>query len=154
MQLLEYISFLLLSSVKFFFFYPVFITKEDYNFLEAMTFGLTAGFIGSSTFIFFGDVMYQFFHRLALKKAITHPPKEKKQRSIKHRRLIVKLRDDYGLWGIAFLAPILITIPLACILATRFYHNKGKILGHFMIAIAFWSALIYIFKSSLIHLIS
>ncbi|MCO4291749.1 hypothetical protein NF867_02600 [Solitalea sp. MAHUQ-68] len=154
MHLLEYIGFLLLSSVKFFFFYPIFITKENYNFFEAMTFGLTSGFIGSATFIFFGDLVYKFFHKLKLKREANGPAKEPQKRSVKHKRLIIKLRKGWGLWGIALLSPVLITIPFGCFLATRYYHNKHRILGHFMAAIAFWSALIYIFKGFVVTLIS
>ncbi|POY38476.1 hypothetical protein C3K47_03525 [Solitalea longa] len=153
MHFLEYIGFLLLSSVKFFFFYPVFITKENYNFFEAMTFGLTSGFIGTVTFTFFGDLLYKFFHNLKLKREAQQPSKQKSP-SVKQRRWIIKLRNGWGLWGIALLSPVLITIPFGCFLATRYYHNKHKILGHFMLAIAFWSAFIFLFKSAIVGLVS
>ncbi|SMO75000.1 hypothetical protein [Solitalea koreensis] len=151
--ILEFIGFLLLSALKFFFFYPVFIAMNDYNFWQSMGFGLLAGFVGSVTFIFAGDMLYKSIAKFRLTLSRSSSP-NKKLKTIKYRRFVVKLRNVYGLPGIAILSPVLITIPFGCLLATRYYHNKTKILLYFMVSIAFWSAMIYIFKETVLKLVS
>ena len=150
--ILEFIGFVLLSAIKFFFFYPAFIVMNDYNFWQSMAFGLSAGFVGSVTFIFAGDLLFRFIDKL--KPSTNQNTSTNKKLSFRRRRFLVKLRNVYGLPGIAMLSPVLITIPIGCLLAIKYYRNKTLVLLYFMAAIAFWSAVIFLFKETIFRFIS
>lgn len=67
----------------------------------------------------------------------------------KWNRFLVKLKKNGGLPVIALISPIVISIPVGCLVALTFIHDKSKI-ASFMIASAFiWSFLLFGFKSLL-----
>ena len=56
----------------------------------------------------------------------------------RNRRLVI-LFKKYGLFGIALLTPILISIPIGTVVANSFEANKRKIFLYMFISILFWS---------------
>ena len=48
-------------------------------------------------------------------------------------------RKKYGLWGIAFLTPMILSIPLGTFLAIKYYRNKKSVLLSLAIISSFWS---------------
>jgi hypothetical protein len=60
----------------------------------------------------------------------------------KKTRLIVKFKMKYGLAGIAFLTPILLSVPVGTFISTKLTHNKLKIFIYMLVAIVAWSVLL------------
>jgi hypothetical protein len=54
-------------------------------------------------------------------------------------RMFVKMKLKYGLSGIAFLTPILLSVPVGTFIATKLTHNKSKIFTYIAVAILFWA---------------
>jgi hypothetical protein len=60
--------------------------------------------------------------------------------------MIVKVKHRFGLVGIALLTPFLISIPLGCYLAVRYFKNKQRIIAYMFASILFWSIAVSSFK--------
>jgi predicted neutral ceramidase superfamily lipid hydrolase len=59
----------------------------------------------------------------------------------KRNRRLVSIFRKYGLLGIAFLTPVILSIPIGTIVANSFEPNKRKIFLFMFISILFWSTL-------------
>jgi hypothetical protein len=67
----------------------------------------------------------------------------------KASRRLVRIRTSGGLWGIAFLTPVLLSIPVGCILALTMEHHKFRIVRAMLVAILSWGVLVFGLKSFL-----
>jgi hypothetical protein len=66
---------------------------------------------------------------------------EQKKIFTKRNRRLVSIFRKYGLFGIAFLTPVLLSIPIGTIVANSFEPKKRKIFLFMFISILFWSIL-------------
>jgi hypothetical protein len=57
-------------------------------------------------------------------------------------KLLVKLRRRFGLKGIAFLTPIILTIPVGVAISLTLTHDKAKIVKYILISCFFWTSVI------------
>lgn len=65
----------------------------------------------------------------------------------KLNKWIVRAKHGYGLWGIALLTPVLLSIPVGTIIATRYYrHKKLRVVLVLSSAVVFWSLLLSTFS--------
>ena len=67
--------------------------------------------------------------------------KKKKVFSPRNRR-IVKVWKKYGLKGVAFLTPLLLTPPFGTLVAVSFGEKRRKILLYMLISASFWAAIL------------
>jgi len=139
----------LLCTVKFAVSFPSAILALKLNFFEALLFGMSSGVFGSFFFIYAGD---WFLDRMAAIIPKRKNPKKKKVFT-KGRRRLVYIKKKYGLIGLSIISPVFISIPVGCMLATRFYHNKKQILLHMSAAVFVWILLIYPFISMFRYLL-
>jgi hypothetical protein len=106
---LQIIAVIGLSSVKFIG-GILLVIAFNFPFWMALLFTFGGGMIGVVIFSFFSDLIerwyFKFFKRKRKPKPIT-----------KTRRFIIKLRKNYGLIGIAFFTPVLLTTALSTIAA-------------------------------------
>ncbi|NBQ48390.1 MAG: hypothetical protein EBU33_08055, partial [Sphingobacteriia bacterium] len=58
-------------------------------------------------------------------------------------RRIIRVRQKFGLAGIAFITPILLSTPLGAFIAERFYRDKKKIILYLSLATIFWALALY-----------
>jgi hypothetical protein len=164
-EFVKIILIILLSSVKFAAGPPFayFDERYDFSFFETVIYCVTGGMLGVWVFTFFSleiQIGISWMKR-QLKKAVRKPqlfskPKttegdieinyefvgsgqpEKKIFSKKSRRF-VRLWRRYGLIGISFLTPVIISIPIGTVIANAFEENKKKIFLYMFFAILFWS---------------
>lgn len=71
-------------------------------------------------------------------------PKRFKRFSFKNR-MLVKLRRNWGVWGIAFLTPMVLGIPVGVGLALALTTSKTKIIKSMIVSIVIWSMLLMVF---------
>lgn len=60
----------------------------------------------------------------------------------KRNRNLVKFRNSLGLAGIAFLTPILLTIPLGVLLSLSLTQDRNKIIRYHILSCILWTSLI------------
>ena len=144
----------LACSVKFAIAYPGAIVSLGLDLPQAIIFGFTGGGVGVVAFTFAGPTIIRVFNWILIKLKISTNTSQKKKVFTPARRRLVKIKQRFGLPGIAFLSPILISIPVGCLVAVRFYHNKQKILRHMLGAVLFWSVFIAVFRDGFVQLVS
>jgi hypothetical protein len=56
-------------------------------------------------------------------------------------RTIVKIKRNYGMWGIIIATPVLLSIPVGAFLARHYYRGHRKIVLYMLMSIAGWGIL-------------
>lgn len=132
MHILEAISVFFMSFVKFFLAIPLAFTF-DFSFWQTFLVTCFGGILGVLFFAQFRKVILKIYYRL-----FPYEPKVRKKRSLKNV-LAIKTAKKYGLFGIAFLTPILFSIPLGTFLALHFFPNKKKTIPILIASVLGWS---------------
>lgn len=154
-SIIKILQVLVVSSLKFFLAPPISIAF-GFNYIQTLLITTTGGVIGVLFFYYLRELITRFVKRyipFAISFFIHHfnddeivqtsssKSKKKKKFSIKSR-LIVRARQKFGLFGIAAITPILLSIPLGTFLATKYFHKKRKILVYLTLSVVFWSFII------------
>lgn len=146
--------------------FAYFDERYDFSFFETVLYCVIGGMLGVWVFTFFSlelqlifgwikrqfkkvFVKPQFFSKpestagnLEVKyELVTGEIKKKKIFSASSRRF-VRIWRKYGLLGLAFLTPVVISIPIGTIVANAFESNKTKIFIYMFFSILFWSVLL------------
>ena len=79
--------------------------------------------------------------KLTSKMSGESTPKKKRVFTWKNK-LIVKVKRDYGLIGLAAITPIFLSIPLGTFLAARFFHDQKKVLTYLAASVVVWSVIV------------
>jgi len=157
-EIVKVILIILLSSVKFaagppFAYYD---QRYDFTFFETVIYSLIGGMLGVWVFTFFSleiqfaiDWVKKRFRKAFSKNPfsknsesadLTDSPVRKKIFSKKSRRF-VKLWRKYGMVGVAFITPVIISIPVGTVILNLFEDNKQKIFIYMFFSILFWAVL-------------
>lgn len=143
---LQLVSVFLLSCVKFVFGGVPLALLYGFSFFETVTVTCLGGFLGSTFFVYTSDKLIAYFKkRKALKdeKNKSQAPSKKFTRT---NKIIVTAKKRFGLLGIAVLTPALLSIPIGCFLAVRYFKDKQRVLMYMFGSILFWSVAISSFK--------
>ena len=132
MHILEAISVFFMSFVKFFLAIPLAFTF-DFSFWQTFLITCFGGILGVLFFAQFRKVILKIYY-----KFFPYKPKVRKKRGFKNV-LAIKTAKKYGLFGIAFLTPIVFSSPLGTFLALHFFPNKKKTLPILIASVLGWS---------------
>lgn len=132
MHILEVISVFFVSFVKFFLAIPLAITF-DFTFWETFLITCIGGILGVLFFAQFRRVILRLYYSYFPNKA--KAPKKQNFKNV----LAIKTAKKYGLFGIAFLTPIVFSIPLGTFLALHFFPNKKKTIPILIASVLGWS---------------
>lgn len=80
--------------------------------------------------------------QVSIKYSYIESGKRKKKIFNPRNRRLVRIWSEWGILGIAFITPVLLSIPLGTIITTRLVHNKKKVFIYMFCSILFWSILI------------
>lgn len=108
------------------------LPTTGYNYIEIVGTLLIGGSTGVIVFYYFTGWV-----NLLIDKLI--PSKKEKKVFTKGNRRFIKIKNKYGLIGISALTPILLSIPLGCFLASRFYADKKTTIPIMLVGIVFWA---------------
>ena len=165
-NLLRAIAIILLSSVKFVAGPSVvyFNEKYDFSFMKTNFYVITGGMLGVAIVLYLSPFIMKLWYFLKLiYHRFTHPKdsyfseptvdsshpieihysyvQNKKQKKVftPRNRRIIRIWKKYGLWGVAWLTPILLSIPVGTFIMTRLEKKKKKIVFKLLISIVVWS---------------
>ncbi len=147
----------LISSVKFVFAFP-FALKYHFNFPTTLLVTSVGGIAGVLFFAFISAellIFYHWFvhvylakfpkiHRFAKNvKKFYHKFFPRKQKKIfnKRSKRFVRIKQSWGLAGIALLTPLLLSIPIGTFLAIRFFTRSKNTLLLLCLSVIFWSVI-------------
>ena len=118
-KIVEFITVLCLSGLKYFFGLVNATFVCNLGFLPSVLLTISGGMAGVFAFIILDKIAIRLWRRY--RKPIT------RVKFTKTRRLIVKVRSTYGLAGIAFLTPLLFQVPIGTIIALRLIKDVKKV---------------------------
>lgn len=103
-----------------------------YSLIEVMIIGFVGGMIGVVVFTYLTVPVKVLYKRWFPKKA---------RKFTKMNRRIIRVRQRFGLWGIALITPPIFSIPVGAIVASSMYSDKKKIFATMFVSVLFWSVL-------------
>lgn len=122
---------MLFSSVKFLF-APSTVYLSGYSYFETILITIIGGAFGVFVFFYSGSYIFAYFNR-------RFPRKQKAKKFNKRNRLLIRVKNTYGLYGLALISPCLISIPIGCLLAAKYFRHDRRTLPVFLTAVVFWS---------------
>jgi hypothetical protein len=142
---LKILEVLLIASVKFLF-APFEAERYGFNFGQSFAITTLGGIIGILAFYFAGSYIATWWrHTMAVVKSIflrrpaaviERKPKKNFTRS---RRFIVGVKLKFGLFGIAFITPCIISIPIGTIVAAHFFRKRRPVILYMLVSLVLWS---------------
>jgi hypothetical protein len=93
----------------------------------------TGGLVGVVFFVKFSESVLKLYFRF-----FPFKPNTKKKKGFK-RAFAIKVARKYGLFGIALITPIFLSIPLGTFLALHFFPDKKKTLPILFASVFGWS---------------
>jgi len=139
-ELIKILSVVFLSAFKLMVGVPFALLVYGYSFHETVMMTSFGGILGVVVFTYFSEWIINMWKGFR-KKTSTDRHGKKKQIFTRRNRLIVKVKSKYGIMGIAFISPSLITIPVGTFILVRYFRNKKKIIVYESVAVVFWSVL-------------
>ncbi len=122
------------ASTKFMVAY-CFVFYYNFPFLNSVLITISGGMLGVWGF----SVLYKY---AVIWWQKFFPTKHPKTFTInRKKRLLVRIKNSYGLAGIAFLTPVFLTVPVGTIVANAFYKSRPQVYAYMFVAFTFWSIL-------------
>lgn len=111
--------------------------NSELGVVQSIAANLAGGAVGVWLFTFFGQKIKTWWLR---RKYGENPPKK----FSRWNRFQILLKDRFGLVGIGFFSPIVLTIPVGVILALQITDNKFKIFSFIYGGCILWSLVFFI----------
>lgn len=151
------ISVLLLASTKFLF-APTLSLKLGFNFWETIFLLCAGGISGVTFFYFLGTLIGNWIERIKninrAKKVAQGKPIKLKRKITPFKRKVVKIKNKFGLAGIAIVTPCIISIPIGSVLASRFFNNHAKTLSAIYLSVVVWAFILTLFNDSIMSFLN
>lgn len=126
--------------------FPIAIMQFKFSFVETILWTNIGGIMGIYFFAFLSEKLIAWWNRTFRKKARENksPGKEKKIFTKKNRR-IIRIKQQYGLIGIALSTPFLLSIPVGVFLVVRYYRSSKIKFACLVGSNIFWSVIYTLF---------
>ena len=141
-EIIKIITIMVASSFKMLFGVPLAIAT-GYNQLESIIIASAGGFIWVVIFTFFSQWIINVIEKFGSKK--------EKRIFTKRNRFIIKVRQRFGLIGLAFIAPNL-TIPVGTFVLVKYFKSRRKIILYESLSVIFWAVVTSLIMSPTLSL--
>lgn len=135
---------LLLSATKFLF-APAAFLAAGYSPWLTIILNFFGGSFGSIFFLKLGQRIFSWWYGRF--------PRKKQRLFSRSNRLLVQIKSNFGVFGIAFVLPI-ISVPISAILAAKYFMVNRRTILIFVGVCAFWSVLITLFSDNIIQFLA
>ena len=143
-NLWQMIGIFILSALKFGFGGVPAAIFARYPFFKAVTITTAGGVTGAIVFANLSQWALVRWHSFRLKHFPYHKHKPNK---ILDSKFVHRIKDKWGLAGIAFFTPFFLSIPIGTYLAVHFYPDKQKVISYMLVSITAWDfALCYLYN--------
>ncbi len=137
---LQVLLVIILSGTKFLT-APITALNIGFSFLQTLTITTVGGILGVLFFYHLSGFLVYVMGKISPKTSF-EKTKSKKRVFTWKNKLIIRVKRDFGLIGLAALTPIFLSIPLGTFLAARFFENKKKVLLYLFASVLVWSVII------------
>lgn len=132
----KYTAVVLTSAVKYIVGVITAVTT-GLNFVETLICTVGGGMLGVIVYLYLWELIVKVYRRF-------FPKKRKEGIKINNtKRWIVKIVVKYELYGIAFLTPLLLSVPIGVMMAAALEENKWRIKRYMFFSFLGWTLLIY-----------
>ncbi len=138
MSLSKYLLLILLAATKFAI-SPIAASNWGMNHKESFILITISGLVGFFTFYYFSSYL------LKLMGMLLSGRQRKKKIFTRKNKLAVRIIRNYGLWLLAVLTPILISIPFGAFLCARYFPKKPMVILTMCAAIIAWGFILTFF---------
>ena len=137
----EIILTILSSSVKFAMTFPLAIMQFNFSFAETILWTNLGGILGIYFFAFLSDKLISWWNRTFRRPSADHNNQAGSEKKIftRRNRRIVRIKQQYGLIGIAVSTPFLLSIPVGAFLMVRYYRASRKSFIYLILSNIAWS---------------
>ena len=131
----------LLSAVKFGFGgVPLAVMIEKFPLFKAITITTAGGVCSAIAFAYLSEWILEKWHVFRKKYFPYHEHK-----NVPESKMIKKIREKWGLYGLAFFTPFILSIPIGTLLSVHFYRDKQKVISYMVVSIVAWDLFFYYF---------
>ena len=137
---------ILSSSFKFAMTFPLAVFQFNFSFAETVLWTNIGGGMGIYFFGFLSEKVMAWWKKTfrRIRKRHLAQVKGKKVFTARNRR-IIRIKQRYGLPGIAFTTPLLLSIPVGVFLTVRYYGSRGRNFIYLIASNLFWSVIYTMF---------
>ncbi len=125
----KYIGFFGFSMIKFMF-TPFGGPKAGLTFIETYLTCSAGALFSAAIFFFSSEYFLKRAHRnrkeMIRKSIETGIPLNQKKKFTKTNKFIVRIKQKFGIIGVAFFAPFLLSIPIGSIITAKFYGKERR----------------------------
>ena len=134
---------ILFSSFKFAATFPLVILQFNFSFLETILWTNVGGIAGIYFFAFLSGKLISWWKRTFRVSHRDPVEKEGQTKKIftKRKRRIVRIKQQYGLIGIAISTPFLLSIPVGVFLVVRYYRSSSIKFLYLIVSNVVWSVI-------------
>lgn len=118
---------------------PAAVILFDFNFFKVILVSCSGGLAGVFGFTYMSAGLIKWWKQFKSKRF--NPDKTVAFK--RSNRRIIRIKNRFGLAGIAILTPVLLSIPVGAFLAERFYRDKKKVILALSISVVVWSFVLY-----------
>ncbi len=119
--------------------FPTTFMVLDRDFVQVIAVSSGGGIAGNIVFTYLSAALLKAIHNFRLKRGLIH----RRKVFTKFNRRVIRVKQRFGLAGIAFITPILLSTPIGAFLAERFFKDKRKIILYLSAATIFWAFALY-----------
>lgn len=119
---------------------PAAIVLFKFSFWKVMLMAVSSAIIGNVLFTYMSATFIKWLHNFRAKRNRIH----RKQIFTKFNRGVVRIKQRFGLVGIACITPI-IGMPIGTYIAERFFKDKRRVIIYLSTAEIIWAAAFYWF---------
>lgn len=139
-NVLKILSVFITCSFAFKIGFPTTFILFGNNFWLTMLIACGGGIAGNIAFTYLSAALLKGIHNYRAKRGLIH----RRKIFTTFNRRIIRVRNKFGLAGIAFITPILLSTPIGALIAERFYKDKKKIILYLSAATVFWGLTLYL----------
>lgn len=141
-EFLRAISIFFLSATKLLW-APGTAVAAGLTFWETIFLTSTGGITGIIFFYYFGHIIFTAFDNWKAKRRKNVVVKKVFTR---RRRMVVNVKSKFGIIGLTFLTPCILSIPIGCVIAAKFYYHNRLTLPLLLTFTVVWSFILSIFS--------
>lgn len=161
--ILKYGTVFLIASVKYFWATPYSFGMK-LNVWETFFFMETGGILGFLFFYYFFGFLFKelkllwpivynftpvlFKVRFEMWRIRNRENRIFARKFTKRNKMIVRMRDRYGIWGLVILSPVILSIPIGALLGIKYFRHNHHFIPYMILSILAWGIISVTFFSS------